>query len=77
MFYTTSETEGEFGHVKLILAPSNLLVTVPKWQLCCGSLLPVFGVRVSVTITLMFVHIISVRFWLLRGHLLEKSRSLG
>ena len=37
----------------------------------------VFGVRVSVTFHLMFVHIILVRFRLLSDHLLGKSCSLG
>ena len=39
--------------------PSNSLLTFPRRQFCCGSLLPVFGVRVSVTFHLMCVHIIS------------------
>ena len=36
-----------------------------------------FGVRISVTFHLMFVHIFLVRFVLLSGHLLGKSCSLG
>ena len=36
-----------------------------------------FGVRVSMTFHLMYVHIISVRFRLLSGHLLGKGCSLG
>ena len=39
----------------------------------CGSLLPVFGVKVSMTFHLLFVNIILVRFGLLSGHLLGKS----
>ena len=39
--------------------PSYSLLTVPRRQFCCGSMLPVFGVRVSVTFHLMCVHIIS------------------
>ena len=35
----------------------------------CGSLLPVFGVRVSVTFRLTCVNIFLVRFRLLSGHL--------
>ena len=42
----TSETEGEVVHVKLVKAPSNSLLTVPMRSFCCGSMLPVFGVRV-------------------------------
>ena len=62
MFCTTSETEGEVVHVKLVEAPprSYSLLTVPRWRFCCGSLLPVFGDRVSVTFHLTYVHII---FW--------------
>ena len=43
--------------------------------LFCGSLLPVFGVRVSVTFHLTCVHIL-VRFGLLSGHFLGNSCSL-
>ena len=58
-------------------------------NVCCGSLLPVFGVIVSVTFHLMFVHInfSSVKvaeknkegvpfLLLLSGHLMGKSCSL-
>ena len=39
-----------------------------------NSLMPIFGVRVTVMFHLMFVHImILVRCGLLSGHLLEKS----
>ena len=58
MFCTTYKTEGEVGAVKRVEAPSHSLLTVPRRQFCCGSLLPVFGVRVSVTFHLMCVHII-------------------
>ena len=34
-----------------------LIITYRPW-FCCGSLLPVFGFRVSVTFHLIFVHII-------------------
>ena len=44
---------------------------------CCGSMLPVFSVRVSVTLNLMCVYIILVRFRLLSGHLLGNGCSLG
>ena len=54
MFCTTSKTEGEVGAVKLVKAPQTGL----KRLLYCGSLLPVFFVRVSVTFHLMCVHII-------------------
>ena len=50
-------------HVKLVLAPSNSLLTVPRRSFCCGSLLPVFGVRVSVTFPLTCVHIILRSVW--------------
>ena len=42
---------------------SNSLLTVSRRLFCCGSLLPVFGVRVSVTCHLIFVHIIFSSFW--------------
>ena len=71
MFCTTSKTEGEVGAVKLVQAPSNSLLTVPRQKFCCGSLLPVFGVRVSVTFHLTCVRIILARFRLLSGHLWE------
>ena len=55
MFCTTSETEGEVGPIKLVkVSPSSLLQTIPKHWFCCGSLLPEFGVIVSVTFHLMF-----------------------
>ena len=38
--------------------PSNSLLTVPRPEFCGGSLLPVLGVRVSVTFDLMCVYII-------------------
>ena len=44
---------------------------------CCGSRLPVFGVRGSVTFHLTYVIIILVRFRLLSGHLLGNSCSFG
>ena len=58
-----SETEGEV----------HSLLGVPRWWFCCGSLLPVFGVRVLVKFHLICVHIILVRFRLLSGHLLGNS----
>ena len=48
-----------------------------KAVVCCGSLLPVFGVRVSVTFHLMCVHITFSSVRLLSGHLLGNSCSLG
>ena len=61
--FTTSVTEGEGVHVKQVKAappPNNSLLTVPRRKFCCDSLLPIFGVRVSVTVTfhIMCVHII-------------------
>ena len=64
-------------HVKIVLAPSYLLLTVPRRLLCCGSPLPVFCVRVSVTFHLMCVHIIFSSVRLLSGHLLGNSCSLS
>ena len=64
-------------HVRLVQSPSNSLLPVPKRQFCCGSLLPVFGVRLSAMFHLTYVHIILVRFGLLSGHLLGNSSSLG
>ena len=46
------------------------------WQVV-GSLLPVSGVRVSITFHLMCEHIILVLFRFLSGHLLGNSCSLG
>ena len=43
-----------FGCVK----GDNSLLTIPRQYFCRGSLLHVFGVRVSVTFHLMCVHII-------------------
>ena len=63
MFCTTSETEGEVVLVKLNEAPlCNSLLTVPRRYVCCGSLLSLFGVRVSVTFHLTYVHV-SVAMW--------------
>ena len=45
-------------HVKLVNAPGNSLLTIPRRKFCCGSLLPDFGVRDSVTFHLTCVHII-------------------
>ena len=77
MFCTTSETEGEVVHVKLVKAPSNSLLTVPRRYFCCGFMFFVFGVRVLMTFHLTCVHIILVWFWLLSGHLLGNRCSLG
>ena len=52
MFCSTSKTEGEVGAVNMFKRPSNhSLLTVPRWYFCCGSLLPVFGVRVFVGVS--------------------------
>ena len=59
--------------ISLIPPPSNSLLTVPRRYFCCGSLLSVFGVRVSVTFHLMCVHIILGRFGLLSDYLLERA----
>ena len=60
--YTTSETEGEVVHVKLVQAPSNSLLTVQGGSFvvvpCC-----LFLVSVSVTFHLMNVHIIFSSVW--------------
>ena len=47
---------------------SLTLLTVPRRYFCCGPLLSIFGVRVSVTFHLMCVHNILVLFRLLNGH---------
>ena len=64
-------------HVKLVEAPRSSLLTVPRRKFYCCYLLPVFGVRASVTFHLTCVHIILVRFGVLSGHLLRNSCSLG
>ena len=33
------------------------MLTVPRQYFCCGSLFPDFGVRVSMSFPLLFVHI--------------------
>ena len=59
MFCITSETEGEVGPVKL--SPP---VTDPSMRLfCCGSLLPVFSVRVLAMFHFRFVYIIFSLVW--------------
>ena len=63
MFCTTSETEGEVVHVNFVEAPSNSLLTVAMRWFYCGSLLHVFGVRVSVMFHLMCVHVIVRYVW--------------
>ena len=73
MFYTTSETGDKLVHIKLVQAPSNSLLTVPRRKVCSGSLLPVFSVKIRVTIYLTCVYIILVRFMLLSGHLFKKK----
>ena len=55
---TTADIEGNVVHVKLVKAPSNSLLTVPRRPFCRGSLLPVFSVRCSVTFHLKCVHIL-------------------
>ena len=56
---------------------SDSLLTVPRRQFCCGSLLHVFGVRVSLKFHLTCVHLILIRFRLLSGNRLGNSYSLG
>ena len=58
MFCIASETEGEVAVKHVTPPPSNSLLTVPRRKFCCGSLLPVVGVRVSMTFHLTCVHII-------------------
>ena len=58
MFCTSAENRDEFGPIKLAKdSSSNSFQTVPRRLFCCGSLLPIFGVRVSMTFNLMFIHI--------------------
>ena len=68
MFCTT----GDVGAVKHVYAHSNSLQTVQKRWFFCGSLLPGFVVRVSVTFHLICVYNFLVRFVLLIGHLWER-----
>ena len=72
MICTISGNEVEFVHVKLVNPPppSNSLLTVSRRKFCCGSLLPVCGVTVSVTFHLTCVYFVLVRSGLLNGHLL-------
>ena len=59
MFCSTSETEGEVdAKTCLCSPPSNSLLISPSQWLWCGSLLPVFGDRDSVTFYLMGVIIL-------------------
>ena len=74
---TTAYIEGEFVHVKLVYAPSNSLLAIPRRWFCCGTLLPVFGVGVSVAFHHTCVHIILIRFRLLGGHILGSGCSFG
>ena len=61
MVCITSETEGEVGPVKKCLSPP---VTDPPIRLfCCGSLLPVFSVRVLATFHIRCVYIIFSLVW--------------
>ena len=63
MFCITSKTKCEVVRVKLVKTPSNSLLIVSRRKFCYGALLPVFGVRVSVTFHLMCVHIIFSSVW--------------
>ena len=47
------------------LSPSNSLLTVPRRWFCCGCLLPLYGLSVSVTFHLMFVQIILSLVWVI------------
>ena len=57
--------EGDADAVNMFMSSSTSLMTVPRRYFCCGSLFPVFGVRVSVTfhLTCMCVHIIFSSVW--------------
>ena len=46
-----------------LVNPSNSLLTIPRRWFWCGSLLPVFGVRVSVMFHHMFVHYTFSSVW--------------
>ena len=56
--------------------PCNSLLTVPRWLVCCGSLLSASGFRVSVIFHLMCVQFILVLVGLLSDYLYGKSCSL-
>ena len=55
----------------------NVVLSDMQRKFCCGSLLPVFGVRVVVKFKLTCVHLILVQFRLLSGNLLGNSCSPG
>ena len=67
--FTTSETAGEVGPVKLVKAPRNSLLTVPMRYFCCGYLLPVLCLRVLAHYTLCMFKLFLVRLGLVRGRL--------
>ena len=69
--------EWTFGATNLAMKRLSSLLTVPRRQFCCGSLLPVFGVSVSVTFHLLCVNIILSSVSVAGGHLLRNSCSLG
>ena len=78
MVCTTTETAYDVGAVKHVKAPSNSFLTVRRRELCCGSLLPVSGVRVSMAflVILRVFFLFLVLFGILSGHLLGHSFSL-
>ena len=76
MFCTTSETEGEVVHVKLVKASHKFITDRSKEIALLWFSVAFFDVRVSVTFHLTCVHIILVRFRLLSGYLLGYSCSL-
>ena len=39
-------------------SPGGSLLAVPGWWFCCGSLLPVFGIGISVRFQLVCVHVV-------------------
>ena len=55
--------QSEVVHVKLVLALRLFITDRSRAVVCCGSLLPVLGVRGSVTFHLMCVHIMLSSVW--------------
>ena len=58
MFCTTSETEGEVGAVKHVVAPQLFITDLSKAVVLLWFSVACFGVRVSMTYHFMCVHII-------------------
>ena len=73
---TTSVMEGEVARVKLVEAPSNSLLTVPRQWFWCG-LCELFWCQSVGDVSIYVFFILLVQFGLLSGHLLGNSCPLG